>query len=86
MKFRNFVLYMLLFLSSGSAYGQICSVSDPTDTLLNVRSGPNGRIISKIENGADVQIEKTTRDSKNRLWAQVSSSGNSGRVLARMGF
>lgn len=38
-----------------AAYGQ-CTVDDPTGTPLNVRSAPNGSILTTLANGTQVEI------------------------------
>ncbi|EYR84147.1 SH3 domain-containing protein [Shinella sp. 838] len=38
-----------------AAYGQ-CSVDDPTGTPLNVRSAPNGAILTTLVNGTQLEI------------------------------
>lgn len=53
-----------------------CTVADPTGTLLNVRSSPNGkRIVSKLKNGASVFLDKYGDYAQGREWALVRSTG-----------
>lgn len=57
-----------------------CRITDPTGTPLNVRQGPQGRIIGTIRNGANVRIAATARDHKGQQWAQIVD-GESGRTI-----
>jgi hypothetical protein len=52
--------------------GKTCRVSDPTGTLLNIRSSPNGRIIGKIQNGRNVYIQSVERDLKGKPWVLIA--------------
>jgi hypothetical protein len=52
--------------------GKTCRVSDPTGTLLNVRSSPNGRIIGRIKNGRNVYIQSVDRDPKGKPWVLIA--------------
>ena len=50
---------MALIVSWGlasAAGGDRCKVTDPTGTPLNVRDGPNGKVIGTLANGALVAI------------------------------
>ena len=60
--------------SAGPAAGQRvsqCRITDPTGTPLNVRQGPQGRIIGTIRNGAVVRIAAQARDHKGQPWVQI---------------
>jgi hypothetical protein len=48
-----------------------CIVADPTDTPTNVRDGPNGNILTTLDDGASVVISRIDRDSRGRPWAKV---------------
>lgn len=48
-----------------------CRVMDPTGTPLNVRTGPNGSIIAKLQNGVLVSVVESTADRNGRSWAAV---------------
>lgn len=68
---------------AGEAAGQStgrCKVTDPTGSPLNVREGPQGRVIGTIRNGANVRIEATARDHKGQPWAQIVT-GDRGRTV-----
>ena len=47
-----------------------CTVSDPTDSPLNVRERANGKIIGTLENGAVVAIG-VTDGSEGRNWTRI---------------
>lgn len=51
---------------------EVCKVTDPTGTPLNVRDTPNGtRIITTLPNDTRVYIEETATDPKGRPWVKV---------------
>lgn len=56
---------------SVSAYAETCKVTDPTDTPLNVRSAPNGKIIGKVKNGTVVHVGEYGYDGQGRPWVVV---------------
>ncbi|NES71879.1 MAG: SH3 domain-containing protein [Okeania sp. SIO2D1] len=49
----------------------VCEVTDPTGTPLNVRDTPNGRVINALRNGRELYIIAIAYDRKNRPWAKV---------------
>jgi hypothetical protein len=55
---------------------EICKVTDPTGTPLNVRDIPNGRIINQLKNGKEVYIVEIAYDNKGRPWAKISGYNN----------
>ncbi len=50
----------LLFSAAASACGgaQVCTVIDPSGTPLNVRSGPNGKILGTLKKGELVEFNE----------------------------
>jgi hypothetical protein len=52
-----------------------CYVADPTGTMLNVRSSPNGRVVTRLRNGTMVRIS-TTREVSGQSWAKISVRRN----------
>lgn len=50
-----------------------CRVMDPTGTLLNVRTGPNARIVGTVPNGLRVSILSMARDNRGRLWVEIAN-------------
>lgn len=81
-KFALSIVSALLVVADPASYsalaqsdiqgGKTCRVSDPTGTLLNVRSSPNGRIVGKIKNGRNVYIQSVERDLKGKPWVLIS--------------
>lgn len=49
----------------------VCTVVDPTGTPLNVRSGPNGQILSTLRKGSKVEVIDHTMH-KGKRWARVA--------------
>jgi uncharacterized protein YgiM (DUF1202 family) len=61
---------------------QVCTVTDPTGTPLNVRKSPNGRVVGTVENGSNVRIVGSSQDRKGRPWAKIrGDSGATGWIL-----
>jgi hypothetical protein len=50
---------------------QICKVTDPTDTPLNVRDRPNGEVINSLRNGREVFILDAAYDEQDRQWVKI---------------
>jgi hypothetical protein len=63
--------FVLMLLTTAQAE-DVCKVTDPTGTPLNVRQTPNGRIVGTLKNGREVYIEETASDDKGKPWAKVS--------------
>ena len=53
----------------------VCKVTDPTNTPLNLRISPNGKITGTVKNGTDVYIYEIVSDEKNQRWAKVGFNG-----------
>jgi hypothetical protein len=52
----------------------ICTVIDPTGTPLNVRSSPNGEIVSTLRKGTKVEVI-THEEHDGKRWAQIAHFG-----------
>jgi hypothetical protein len=65
-------LFMSVFAPLASTQAQeVCKVTDPTGTPLNVRSEPNGKVVNSLRNGREVYIHQTAYDNKARPWVRV---------------
>jgi hypothetical protein len=49
-----------------------CVIADPTETPLNVRTVPNGKIVTTLGNGYFVSVIDTALDRNHKPWAYVS--------------
>ena len=50
-----------------------CVASDPSDTYINLRETPNGRLVGPVNNGRSlVVVGDSVSDSKGRPWIKVS--------------
>lgn len=74
-KIASIVLVSLVSFSNISSgvvkAEEVCQVTDPTGTPLNVRDAPNGRIINALKNGREVYIQEIDYDQQGRPWALV---------------
>ncbi|MGL5805977.1 MAG: SH3 domain-containing protein [Xenococcaceae cyanobacterium] len=61
----------VIFCSSSVRAEEVCQVTDPTGTPLNVRDRPNGKIINSLKNRREVYIQEISYDNKDRPWAKV---------------
>ena len=59
---------------------RICVVADPSDTPLNVRVTPGGKIIGSLPDGAEV--EWLERSSRNKNWVYIYTPVMEGYVWA----
>lgn len=57
-----------------SAAGMRCRVEDPTGTPLNVRTAPNGAILTTLANGTAVEIVDEMKDGTKR-WLFIAQEG-----------
>jgi hypothetical protein len=72
------VLSISMFPLSQAAQAQeVCRVTDPTGTPLNIRDFPNGKVITTLENGTIVIIEEIAPDDRGRPWARVATNDRS---------
>lgn len=75
--------------TASMAVAQVCRVTDPTGTPLNVRATPNGKIINSLINGTEVYIQRITYDNLDRPWALVSifrGRASRGRAHSTLGW
>lgn len=49
----------------------VCTVQDPTNTDLNVRSGPNGKILTTLRDGQQVEVIEHVEVGGKR-WAKIA--------------
>jgi Bacterial SH3 domain len=66
--------------------GDTCFVADPTDSSLNVRDRPKGRIVGQIRNGSEVVIKAIKKDRRGKAWAKIVQQGSessSGYVILK---
>lgn len=64
--------FMIGTLSAAACEGPpVCTVIDPTGTPLNVRAGPNGKIVATLKRGAKVEVVGH-RTVSGKRWALVS--------------
>ena len=52
-------------------YATKCRIADPTGSQLNLRTIPNGRIITTIENDISVTIIDSAKDGQGRDWVYI---------------
>lgn len=64
---------------------RVCVVVDPTDTPLNVREDPNGRIVGTIVNGAWVLV-RTRTTVNGKTWAYIHDSDKFGHMGDPLGW
>jgi uncharacterized protein YgiM (DUF1202 family) len=73
---RLWLVAGMLIASEGQALAcggpPVCTVVDPTGTPLNVRDGPNGRILSNLKDGSVVEVIDH-RNQAGQRWALVAS-------------
>ena len=71
---------LLVPAAPAAATGQTCRVMDPTDTPLNLRTAPNGRIVATLPNRLLVQILNIATDARGRAWAYVRTLDGARRM------
>ena len=72
---KKLIVAATLTLFAATAQAE-CIVADPSPTPLNVRTAPNGRIISTLDNGQSVSIIDHAADENSREWVYVSDPEN----------
>jgi hypothetical protein len=50
----------------------VCTVKDPTGTPLNIREGPNGKVLGSAKNGTKLEFIDHVEE-KGKKWARVAS-------------
>jgi hypothetical protein len=68
----SFTLLGLSIVDLSARAEQVCKVTDPTGTPLNVRDRPNGEVINSLRNGREVFILDTAYDDQNRQWVKIA--------------
>ncbi len=63
---------LALFGAGPAAAQQVCRVSDPTGTPLNVRTAPNSVVIGTLPNGARVRLVQVVSGPDRKRWAFVA--------------
>jgi len=51
-----------------------CLIADPTNTPLNVRTAPNGRVIANVINGSRAKIIDSTTDQNGKPWVYIADA------------
>lgn len=68
---------------SSRAHHMLCTVWNPNDTYANIRSSPNGQILSRYVNRSVLEVGETSYDQQGRPWMMVMSEGiQRGYILA----
>lgn len=73
---RLAIAAMALLVSTNLAWaaeGERCKVTDPTDTPLNLRAKPNGKIIGTLANGTLVAVVDHAEDANGKPWVKVEA-------------
>jgi uncharacterized protein YraI len=65
-----------LALSSQAMAQPRCRVTDPTGTPLNLRSGPNGKIVGTLPNGVLVSTGEDSVDARGNDWVSIARYDN----------
>lgn len=79
---KNVLLYalptilILLTTSLPLKAEQVCQVTDPTGTPLNVRDRPNSNVINALQNGREVYILETAAAEQGRPWSRIAGYYN----------
>jgi uncharacterized protein YgiM (DUF1202 family) len=74
MKSRYVLIGALLAAVSFTAQAEVCAVTDPTGTPLNVRSVPQGYVVGKLKNGTKVTVLDYASDKNGKSWAFVANA------------
>ena len=71
--FISLVLMVAVVVSASAQ--EICRVSDPTGTPLNIRETPNGQIVGNLTNGMVVSVLATVVSKDNKKWTHIGRDG-----------
>ena len=63
-----------------AASAETSKVTDPTGTRLNVRSSPNGKVISTLKNGTKIRRVDHADDSQGRSWVLAYTEKTNKRI------
>jgi len=66
------VFALLCTMDAYNANANSCVVADPTGTPLNVRSSPQGTIVSTLSNGVKVNVVEHTQDNSGKSWVKLT--------------
>ena len=65
-------------MSAEISESSLCKANDPSDTYINLRETPNGRLVGPVNNGQKlVVVSDSVNDSKGRPWIKVSNPSRS---------
>lgn len=67
------VVFAVLSGGTAAAFAAGCAVADPTGTPLNLRSAPQGSVLSTLPNGTAVVIVEE-RTLAGKRWAKVTAA------------
>lgn len=85
MRRRISITLLALLLGGQSAWAcggnPVCTVKDPTGTPLNIRTGPNGKILGSAGNGTKLEFVDHV-EHKGKLWARVARFEADAQILA----
>jgi hypothetical protein len=71
------LIALVLLFAAAPALAQICQVSDPSGTPLNVRATPNGNKVGTLNNDDLVTILDQASDRAGKAWVYVGREDRS---------
>lgn len=77
---KSALVLMLLSLPGLALSQEVCKVTDPTGTPLNVREKPQGKIVGTIRNGKDVVPKAFGADQNGNYWILVADEENNKEI------
>lgn len=66
---------LMTAFSMGIAHAEVCKVTDPTGTPLNVRNNVHGKVLGTLKNNTVVSVSGYDTDRNGRAWAYVHWQG-----------